>query len=194
MAGHLLLAIVTFVITNIDDLLLLTFYFASGKYGSKAIVTGQYTGITILILVSLTGLVFKNIISEEWIGLLGIFPVMIGIKELWANRDKNDERQEVPPASTTSAKGVWSVALITIANGGDNIGVYTPLFAKTSISYLPFYLGVFLILTGVWCYLGYYLISHERLKLVLAGYGKSLFPFFLIGLGLYIMKDLFLRE
>jgi cadmium resistance protein CadD (predicted permease) len=194
MAGHLLLAIVTFVITNMDDLVLLTFYFASGKYGSRTIVTGQYIGISILILVSLTGLVFKNIISEEWIGLLGIFPVMLGIKEFWTNRTKDDEPREISPAQTASAKGVWSVALITIANGGDNIGVYTPLFAKTSISYLPFYVGVFLILTGVWCYLGYYLTSHQRLKSVLAGYGKSLFPYFLIGLGLYIMKDFFLPE
>jgi cadmium resistance protein CadD (predicted permease) len=187
MIGHIALAISTFIITNIDDLLLLTYYFSSPRYRPLAIVSGQYLGISLLIVISLAGLVLKVIIPYQYLGILGIFPVIIGIKALVQKENSQKEVNQVGSGAT----GFWSVAAITIANGGDNIGVYTPLFAHTSGPVILIYITVFLILTGLFCYIGYFLVNHPRTKDASERYGKIIMPYFLILLGLYILSDVF---
>jgi cadmium resistance protein CadD (predicted permease) len=184
MIGHLLLATSTFIITNIDDLLILSFYFGIGRFRTGTIVSGQFVGISILILVSLSGLLFRNLIPQEWIGLLGIFPIAIGIKDLLnTSEDQHSEEH-------ATQNGLWKIALVTIANGGDNIAVYTPLFARTSVEFLTIYISVFLILTGVLCFLGFWFVNHPRIKDSFTKYGSMVMPYFLIALGLFIMSDL----
>ena len=135
MFSHLSLAFVTFVVTNIDDLLILSMYFASPKYKVKNIVTGQYLGISALIVISLVGILFGEFLDDRRISLMGLFPIFIGIKDLIALRKQGDEEERVQQQK--SKFQFLSVAFVTIANGGDNIGVYTPLFATTEIQYVP---------------------------------------------------------
>ena len=49
-----------------------------------------------------------------------------------------------------------TVAAVTLANGGDNIGVYVPVFAATGIGALITYVIVFLPLVAVWCVTGWW--------------------------------------
>lgn len=188
MAGHFFVALSTFVITNVDDLLILTFYFSSRKYKTTAVVAGQFIGIIILILVSLAGLVIKEIIPHHYVGLLGIFPILIGVKELL---DRSEPVNNEPAISNARRGGTWAVAMVTLANGGDNIGVYTPLFLKTEPTLLPFYCGVFLLMTAVFCYLGYYFVNHPMTKDSVSRFGNLIMPYFLILLGLWILSDFF---
>jgi cadmium resistance protein CadD (predicted permease) len=189
MIGHLLLAASTFIITNIDDLLILSFFFASPRHTTRSIITGQFLGISLLILISLSGVVFRDLVPVHWIALLGIFPVILGVKELL---EKGEERDD-EPATNERSTSVWRIALVTVANGGDNIGVYTPLFARTPTIYVVIYVGVFLLLTGGLCYFGYYFVNHPRLKVKMTHFSKRLMPYFLIGLGLFILSDFFFR-
>jgi cadmium resistance transport/sequestration family protein len=184
MAGHLLLALLTFIITNIDDLLILAFFFASPRYKARSIVIGQYLGIIILIVISLSGLLLKGLIPYHWIGLMGLFPIYLGIRALL---DKDDD--DTPQLNDAPNKGIWQIALVTIANGGDNIGVYTPLFVRTPTFYIFVYVGVFLALTGFLCYCGYYVVNHPRIGEAVTRYTRKLMPWFFIGLGLFILYD-----
>jgi cadmium resistance protein CadD (predicted permease) len=155
-------------------------------------VTGQYLGIIILILISLLGLLLGAIIENHWISLLGILPLAIGVKELvgmWCNHD--DDEESVATQTRTRFQFL-NVALVTIANGGDNIGVYGPLFANISLREFYIYLIVFLILTAVLCLMGYYFVKHPKVKMIFSKNGKIILPFFLIFLGLFIMKDFLL--
>jgi cadmium resistance protein CadD (predicted permease) len=188
MIGHIALAISTFIITNIDDLLLLTYYFSSYRYPTRAIVSGQYLGISLLILISLAGLGLKVIIPYQYLGFLGIFPLIIGIKTLLQKESSDHET----PDDSSSLTGFWSVAVITIANGGDNVGVYAPLFVRSSGPVIVVYVTVFLFLTGLLCCMGYFLVNHPRTKDAAKHYGKLIMPYFLIILGLYILRDVFI--
>ncbi len=76
------LAIVSFIATNLDDLFVLMIFFAHPDYKSTQIIIGQYIGISSLILIGILGYFFKFIIPAAWIGLLGIFPIIIGLKKL----------------------------------------------------------------------------------------------------------------
>ena len=78
--------------------------------------------------------------------------------------------------------------ILTIANGGDNLSVYIPLFA-TQRAFIVVYLLIFAFLTGVWCLLGYYLTHHPRFRQRLKKYGRILVPFILVGIGLKVLAS-----
>jgi cadmium resistance protein CadD (predicted permease) len=184
-------AIITFAITNIDDLLILSVYFGNARFHSRSIVAGQYLGIVILVLVSLVGILLGSVLENHWLSLLGIVPVMLGIKDLLFSGD-DDGTSVAEERSLRTRFQFLNVAFVTIANGGDNIGVYMPLFANLSRFEISGFVIVFLILTGVWCGFAYYLTRHPLIKDVFARYGKRILPYFLIVLGIDIMWD-FLR-
>jgi cadmium resistance protein CadD (predicted permease) len=81
-----------------------------------------------------------------------------------------------------------SVAIVTVANGGDNLGVYIPLFTR-DLPWFPVYAGVFLFLTILWCAAGHWLVNHPLLGARIRQYGHIALPFVLVGLGLLILWD-----
>src|ERR1043165_5871099 len=90
---HVGLAIVTFVVTNIDDLLLLSLYFSTGRYHRWSIISGQYAGIMTLILISLSGVLAGKILADHLVSLLGLLPLSLGIRDICKKDDdeNNDE-------------------------------------------------------------------------------------------------------
>ncbi len=74
--------IAAFVSTNIDDLFILMVFFATPRFPSSQIVLGQYIGMGSLIGVSLAGSLITLVLPRNLIGLIGLFPIAIGIKEL----------------------------------------------------------------------------------------------------------------
>jgi cadmium resistance protein CadD (predicted permease) len=59
---------------------------------------------------------------------------------------------------------------VTFANGGDNIGIYIPLFANCDLSSLEVTLSAFYPPIGVWCFIAYWLtrrsaIAHPTLAM-----------------------------
>jgi len=179
------LGIGAFSMTNIDDLLLLTFYFTSNKYRTVQVVSGQFIGIGVLVLISLVGAFLGKLIPSEYLHWLGIFPLLLGIKELIGSI-KSQREEEVHGYNVTSA-GLLGIAGVTIANGGDNLGVYTPLFARSSATALYVYVFAFTLMTSIWCFLAYKFTSHKKVKSVMVKYGKIIFPYFLLCLGLLIL-------
>jgi cadmium resistance protein CadD (predicted permease) len=182
--NHIIAAIFTFTITNIDDLILLSAYFALSSKHKTSIVTGQYVGIIVLIVISLSGVIIGEIVPSMYIRYLGLVPIAIGLKELWSYLSNQDKQDDNAPVSNLS---ILKVASITIANGGDNIGVYTPLFASLDSYIVPIYVVSFLILTALWCYLGYVLTRHHKIQEIMSKYKQFLLPLFLIALGLWIL-------
>jgi cadmium resistance protein CadD (predicted permease) len=79
------------------------------------------------------------------------------------------------------------VTLLTIANGGDNLGVYISLFSIQR-SIIPFFTLVFALMTALWCVLGYYLTSHRVFGDQIKRYGRFIVPFVLIGIGLNVLS------
>lgn len=194
--------ITAFIATNIDDIVILMLFFTqiNANFRAKHIVIGQYLGFIVLLAASLPGFFGGLIIPKAWIGLLGILPIAIGIHHLF-NRD--DEVQTVskelqssdPKPSWRSAIAnrfppqVYHVAAVTFANGGDNIGIYVPLFASSDGIRLIVLLSVFLVLVGVWCYVAHALAHHPSIAPILSRYAHYLVPFVLIGLGIYILIE-----
>jgi cadmium resistance transport/sequestration family protein len=186
----LITAVTAFAATNLDDILVLTVFF--GQVGSQGlhrwhIIAGQYLGFGALVLISLIGFFSNFLIPRSWIGLLGILPVVIGLRR-WL-RDRNSDTRPSIVEEQASRGWVITVASVTFANGGDNIGIYAPLFASLTLSALFFTVAVFFALIGVWCFLGGVLGSHPIVIAGLSRYGHAIVPFVFIGIGLYILVD-----
>jgi len=194
--------VTAFIATNLDDLVILMLFFAqiNAVFRPKHIVVGQYLGFGALILASLPGFFGGLIVPKPWIGLLGLVPIAIGLYQLIHPEDENEVQTVANDFQSTiklpilSALGLlapqsYQVAAVTIANGGDNIGIYVPLFAASSAASLRVILGVFFVLVGVWCYVAYQLARHPIVARVLTRYGAAIVPFVLIGVGIFILID-----
>jgi cadmium resistance transport/sequestration family protein len=185
-------ATITFAATNIDDIfVLMLFYSQTNKtFHRWHVLAGQYLGFTALVLISLLGFLGGLIVPREWIGLLGLLPIIIGIRH-WLNRNRIEaETTEMPDvAKSGNFFAVVGVASVTFANGGDNIGIYTPLFASSDLMRLLIFLVVFYLLLGVWCVVSYFLTRQPLVAEVLTRYGHLIVPFVLIALGIYILIE-----
>jgi len=179
----LVTAILSFAATNIDDIFVLTIFFSQTSRGFRSahIVAGQYLGFSALVAISLLGFLGGQILPRSWIGLLGFVPILVGIRR-WIHRHDPPVHVKVSAAASTT-----TVTAVTFGNGGDNIGVYTPLFASCDGSRLTITLVTFYLLLAVWCFVGYAVTHHPAVARLLASYGHMVVPFVLVGLGIYII-------
>ncbi|MEO6861231.1 MAG: cadmium resistance transporter [Microcoleus sp.] len=187
--------ITAFTATNLDDLLILLLFFSqvNAAFQRRHIVAGQYLGFAALVFASLPGFFGSLIFPPDWIGMLGLLPIAIGLSRL-LNPETDDgeidaelEQSESSFLRSFLSPQTYSVAAVTVANGGDNIGIYVPLFANNTLESLVVILGVFFALVGVWCYAAYRLIQMRAIADTLTRYGNQLVPFVLIGLGIAIL-------
>jgi len=172
-------SLVTFTATNLDDAFLLTLFFAR-RIPPRRVVAGQYLGFAILIVVSVMGAFAALAIPHRWIRLLGLLPLALGIKHLFHTRRGLGEPQSAEPL------GLAPVALITLSNGADNVGVYVPFFVFER-SYLWLILIAYAVLVGAWCWVGSWLGSRPVILALLGRWGDRVTPFIFISLGISIL-------
>lgn len=189
-----LVATAAFIATNIDDLFILMLFFSQTDrtFTQRHVVIGQYLGFSALVILSLAGFFGSYIVPQNWIGLLGLAPIAIGAYR-FMKREQNQDSEinlNAKPNFLTNRflnPKIYGVALVTIANGADNIGIYTPLFAGSSLGRLLVILSVFMLLVGVWCFIGHWLTHRPVVASVLSRYGHIIVPFVLIAFGIYII-------
>jgi cadmium resistance protein CadD (predicted permease) len=183
--GTVLGAAGIFVGTDIDDLVVLTVLFLTARAAHRPvwkIWAGQYLGIAVLLGVSGLAALGLTLVPDRWVPLLGLVPLGIGLWGLIGaiRGDADDE----PPVT---AQSVLAVAGITIANGADNIAVYTPVLRTMAPADIVVLLGVFAVLVALWCAVASWLGSHRRVIAVVERYGHWLVPFVFIAIGVVIL-------
>src|SRR5262249_41027494 len=164
---------IAFSATNLDDILFLTIFFSQAARKWQVVI-GQYLGFTALVLVSLLGFFGGRVLPHEWIRLLGVAPIFLGIKKLFEHRDN----------LRSSGSNTLSVATVTFTNGADNIGIYGALFAVSDSPKVIVLIGVLYCLLAVWCLIAYRIHRQQAVAKMLRTYGHRLVPFILIALGL----------
>lgn len=194
------LGITAFAATNIDDIFLLMIFFSSARndFSPRQIVMGQYIGIGALTAIGVAGSLVALVVPAYVVGLMGFVPIAIGVKRLLGLRKHAEEKGEVPKQALNSGNrtallSVFAVTAVTFSNGGDNIGVYVPLFASSNTATdMITLVAVFMAMTAVLCAVGYYLVNHSFLASRIRRFGHLVLPFVLIGLGTYILAKGFI--
>ena len=186
--GQALAAAAIFIGTDVDDLVVLTVLFLTARAAGRPrwpIWVGQYLGIAVLVGVSLLAALGLTLVPDRFVPLLGVVPLGIGLWGL-VQAFRGDDDDE-PPAG---ANGVLTVAGITIANGADNIAVYTPVFRTTDTGGVLVLLAVFAVLVAAWCAVASWLGSHRRVIAVVERYGHWLVPLVFITIGVVILTGI----
>jgi cadmium resistance protein CadD (predicted permease) len=114
------IAATAFLATNVDDLFLLTLWFVK-RSRFTTVLLGQLLGFSAILFLGLLGYGGLRLLPESAVHWLGLAPIAIGIKQLLSS---------IQTDSQVQVESAWSVAIITFANGADNLAVYIPLFGK----------------------------------------------------------------
>lgn len=187
MLATMIQAVGLFVATNIDDVIVLSLFFArgAGRAGTtRRIVVGQYLGfLGILGAALLTTWGASLALPESAIPYFGLIPLLLGLRAAWEawqgeDDDELDDRKKVAPLT---------VAAVTFANGGDNIGAYVPVFLSVSPASILTYCAVFLLFVAVLVAIAKFVATRPGIDKALEKSEHILFPLVLIILGVVIL-------
>ncbi|KAK6500087.1 hypothetical protein TWF481_010444 [Arthrobotrys musiformis] len=184
----------SFAITNIDDLFVLATFFAEASTSQSMtplkITIGQYLGFTVIIIISMIGFGASLVLPYEPIGFLGFLPILLGIWSLldWLLPSEEEEEEDGAGGSSLSGtKSVFKVAIVTVMNGGDNIGTYIPLFSQAKGAEIAVYVVTYYILIGVWCLAAMLVMKQRHVLQVAQKYACVVVPLLYMGLGVFII-------
>lgn len=192
MIGTIFTAIIAFIATGIDEMFVLTLLFAQARKKNDilAVYIGQQIGMIVLLGISALAVFGITLIAEKWIGLLGLLPIIQGIR-LWVlgNEDDEEEDKEVLKKSSRFNSLMVSVALIAIAGGGEELAIYIPYFAALSTTELIITLITFNLLVPIWCTICRKIASLKHIQEPIEKYERILVPIVFIGLGLFVFIE-----
>jgi len=179
-------AAVAFAATNVDDIVILAVLFArtDAAFRARHIVLGQALGFAVLVIAGLAAGAGLLALPDEAVGLIGIVPIALGVRELVEAR-RGDEDDEAPAA----ALGTLGVASITIASGADNVAVYAPLFATSGFDGFATTVVVFAVLLAALLAAGRYIGSRPAVGRAVHRAGAYAVPVVLIALGVFIVAE-----
>ncbi len=155
----------------------------------KSIVIGQYLGTAILVGASLLAAYGLTFVPGHWVGLLGLIPIYLGLRVWKKEKEENEEDLLSRLSSGKPERLSITITAITLAAGGDNIGVYIPYFSTLNLSETIVMLVVFAIMTAVLCYLSYRLASVKSISKTIEKWERWIVPIVFIGLGILILVE-----
>jgi cadmium resistance protein CadD (predicted permease) len=175
--------------TNMDDMVVLAVLNVSSRTDGhptrRQIWAGQYAGLAALVLISLVGALGLSVLPQSWVWLLGLIPLLLGIcnliRAIRAHHSGN-------AATAAVASGLSGVIGLTIANGGDNIVAYTPVFRTLATADIGITVVVFAVGVAVWNLLGPWLVSHPAITHAIQAWGHWIVPTVYILIGLYVFS------
>lgn len=191
-AAFMAQAVGLFVATNIDDIIVLSLFFgrAAGRPGTTArIAAGQYLGFSAILLAAvLVAFGAARALPQEAIPYFGLLPLLLGLRAAWQTWRADDDDDDDAKVAARPI-GVLTVAAVTFANGGDNIGVYVPVFLAVGTAGIVAYSAVFLVLLAVLIAAARFVATRQPIAELLERWENVLFPLVLIGLGVVILVE-----
>lgn len=185
-------AIVSYIATSIDYIVILVVLFTQmkkRKNGVRDIVLGQYLGFTILIVISLLAAFGLAFIPQQWIGLLGLIPIFIGLKVLFEKDEGDEEDEEILESTNRFSSFILSVTVIMLAAGGDNLGVYIPYFTVLNTIELIVTIVIYYIAAAVLLYLCQRVSAVKGISETVEKYEEIIVPIVFLALGIMIMFE-----
>ena len=176
-----------FVVTNIDDVVVLALFYAQGAGlpgTTRKVLLGQYLGFGGIVLAAVVLTVSAGaLLPQGAIAYAGLLPLLLGLRAAWRAWRSREDDDDVDGLS------VATIAAVTLANGGDNIGVYVPVFLRSGAAATAVYCAVFLGLVAVLVLTARYVATRPVVARLLDRWEGVLFPVVLIVLGVVILVE-----
>ena len=179
MLTSVLTSIIAYISTNIDDIFVLMILLTQAK-SKGPMIMGHFLGVGLLTAISMLGALGLQNLPLKYVGLLGLVPIGLGIRA-WFDRDNG----EVEAKSV----GIFSMTMITLGNGADNVGVYIPLFTGFSGGERVGAVIIFAAMTALWVWLANSLAEFPKIRAVIEKYKAVAIPVVFMALGVFIILD-----
>jgi cadmium resistance transport/sequestration family protein len=182
--------IITFVATGIDEMLLLILLFTHAKNHKqiRQVYIGQQLGMTLILLVAVLAIYWISFISEKWIGLLGLLPIIIGVMELF-EKDEEEESETVLQKTAIFSNLTIRVIIIAIAGGAEELAIYVPYFTSLHVKELILAILTFILLVPIWSAICHMLGSMKQIYTFVGRFQRFVIPIVFIGIGLKILLE-----
>jgi cadmium resistance protein CadD (predicted permease) len=179
-----------FLSTNIENVVILVSVFCANPKNAPAVRLGFAIGSLTLLLASLLVLLVSGWIPIRFLGLLGLIPIGFGILEIVrASRRNEQSYKDAGEAVQKHSRVVFSASVLMIANGGDTIAVFAPLFAETQPSGVAVLILGYLATAISLSFLSGHVCIFPQLSTPLKKYGARMAPYIMIGIGVYILLN-----
>lgn len=190
-------AAAAFVATNVDNTVVTTTLVAGAPLDrAHRIAAGQVVGFVAIVCIAAAAAAVLFEFSPAAVGLLGFVPLAIGVRGLIGllvrhgptpdGRTESRWRRQ-PAGDRAVGRSLTTVALVTLAAGGDNLAVYIPLFRQGGISQLSAIAVAFALgevgVTAVILTAG----RHQRARAVMTRLGAVAVPLLLCGVGVLVL-------
>lgn len=178
-------SVIAYISTNIDDIFVIMILLTQATHKTKPkLVAGHFLGVGLITLISMLGALGLQNLPLKFVGILGLVPIGLGIKAWVGYRRGEDD-----DAPDTRGISLLSMAMITVGNGADNVGVYIPLFTGFSGTERVSAVVVFAGMTALWVFLADSLAEFPKIKNAIEKYRHIAIPVVFIILGIYIILD-----
>jgi cadmium resistance protein CadD (predicted permease) len=183
MLSLLTLTVATFIGTTLDNLLMLVVLRVSGT-PARHVSGGFVSGSACLLALCAAGSALPSVIPVEYIGLLGLVPVALGLVGLVAAVRAAPQAQ-----SGTTRSGVLGIATTQLASSFDTLAAFLPLFADTLRSQRLVIAGGFATMTIAWLLLSSVLARTPGIAPALRPFERFARPLVLVLVGLYVLAN-----
>ncbi|MGH9020185.1 MAG: cadmium resistance transporter [Acidimicrobiales bacterium] len=170
-----------FVGTMLDD------YFA---FGAQLVVTdaarvrrvvgGQVLGVVALVVISAGAGSLLATVPTRVVGALCVAPWALALRA-WRHR--------ADPVAAVSRRGAVTTFLVTLALGGDNVAVWTPLLRAVGVLAAAGVVAVFALWEALFVAGAIALARHPRVVAWGARRGPTIVPWVYVGLGALILVE-----
>jgi len=182
-------AAIAFLATNADNLLLLFAFLADRSFKPWEVIVGYGFGMVTILALSWLVAWFAHFLHPEYVGLLGVVPIGLGLKRLYDRFVRPADSAEPASSRRSTQSQIITVALADVAHGPDTIVLFSALLADADLV-ARFSISItYLILVIGWSSLGFCLLRHPRVRGPAQRYGDQLSPYLLIGVGIYIVLN-----
>jgi cadmium resistance protein CadD (predicted permease) len=178
----------SFAATNLDNLALLVTWLMTNRGDRRRILLGHLGGMCALLVLALAFGIGAAVMPERYIGYLGLVPIAMGLRALYANLRSHQGGPDAPEPEGRDAL-TFSIATTQVANGTDTVLVIGPLLADSEIGVDIMLVIGFVAMTFAWFVLASILETQTSRLALVQRYGHWISPIVLIVVGLYILAD-----
>ncbi|MFT6956437.1 MAG: cadmium resistance protein CadD (predicted permease) [Halieaceae bacterium] len=186
-----LVTVVSFIFTNLDNLILAVVVLGSRPDQPLPVQLGMVSAAVLILLVSLLALAIGRTIDVGVLGYLGLAPIGIGLYTLfYSGRMVPVAGDEAASAKSGSSWAIWlSTTTLLLSNSGDSLALLLPLLVESNADSVMVVAVVFIGCAVVWAVLAKLLSRQPLLMRKLQDRGERLVPWIMIGVGIYILLD-----
>jgi cadmium resistance protein CadD (predicted permease) len=182
----LILVASSYFATNVDNLLLLVGWMLGGRVSRGRLFAAYAIAAIAVLVVSLTLGLSANVIPIDYVGYLGLVPVILGVK-LFAEQLRS--RDDAPETATVKTFSVAAVATTLFSNSVDTMLVFAPLLADSSAGIDRVIAAGYLVMAFFWFFAAQFFSQRAARLRPVSTAAQWLTPLIMVAIGLYILDN-----